>query len=80
MRAAAFQRAAAAAGPNSAAVVALRALVDAALDGATQAAARLLLRELAAALGVEPHWQEAGGREAAAVEGLTRTRRRRAQR
>ena len=78
MRAAAFQRAAAAAGPNSAAVAALRALVDAALDGATRAAARLLLRELAAALGVEPHWQEAG--EAAAVEGLTRTRRRRAQR
>eukprot|EP00966_Prymnesium_polylepis_P231035 5346474-Prymnesium_polylepis.1 len=78
MRASAGQRAAAAAGPNSAAVAALRALIDAVLDGATRAAARLFLRELAAALGVEPQRQEAGG--AAAGAGLTRTRRRRAQR
>eukprot|EP00966_Prymnesium_polylepis_P259362 5990663-Prymnesium_polylepis.1 len=41
MRAAAHQRAAAATSPRSAAVAALRALLDVTLDGATRAAARL---------------------------------------
>eukprot|EP00966_Prymnesium_polylepis_P013770 317651-Prymnesium_polylepis.1 len=57
MRAAAHQRAAAATGPRSAAIAALRALLDSALDGATRAAARMLLAELAAALRVEPQRQ-----------------------
>eukprot|EP00966_Prymnesium_polylepis_P073777 1712378-Prymnesium_polylepis.1 len=61
MRAAAHQCAATATGPHSAAVAALRAQLDSTLDGATRAAARLLLRELVAALGVEPKRQEAGG-------------------
>eukprot|EP00966_Prymnesium_polylepis_P301488 6965761-Prymnesium_polylepis.1 len=42
MRAAAFQRAAAVAGPHGAAVAALRAFVDYVPDGAVRAAARLL--------------------------------------
>eukprot|EP00966_Prymnesium_polylepis_P214409 4965331-Prymnesium_polylepis.1 len=57
MRAAAFQRAAAVAGPHGAAVTALRAIIDYALDGATRAAARLLLAELAAALCAGPQQQ-----------------------
>ena len=78
MRAAAHQRAAAATGPRSAAVAALRALLDSTLFGATRAAARLLLAELAAAVHVEPKRQAQQG--AAEGAGLPRTRRRREQR
>ena len=78
MRAAADERAAAAADPRGAAVAALHALFGSVPDGATRAAARLLLNELAAALGVEPQRQaHQGGGEAA---GLARTGRRREQR
>ena len=79
MRAAAHQRAAAATGPRSAAVAALRALLDSTLVGATRAAARLLLAELAAALHVEPQQQAHQG--VAAGQGrLSRAQKRRAQR
>ena len=78
MRAAAFQRAAAAADPHSAAVAALRALVDYVPDGAARAAARLLVRELAAALGAGPKQGAQPGEGEAA--GLAKTRRRREQR
>ena len=78
MRAAAVQRAAAAAEPHSAAVAALRALIEYVPDGAARAAARLLLRELAAALDAGPMRGAQPGEEEGA--GLTKTRRRRAQR
>mmetsp|Transcript_13805 Transcript_13805/g.40967 ORF Transcript_13805/g.40967 Transcript_13805/m.40967 type:complete len:96 (-) Transcript_13805:48-335(-) len=54
MRAAADERAAAAADPHGAAVAELRAIIDYVPDGAARAAARLLIRELAAALGAGP--------------------------
>ena len=75
MRAAAFQRAAAVAGPHGAAVAALRAIIDYVPDGAARAAARLLVRELAAALGAGPKQGAQPGEGEAA--GLARTRRRR---
>ena len=78
MRAAAFQRAAAVAGPHGAAVAALRAIIDYVPDGAARAAARLLVRELAAALGAGPKQGAQPGEGEAA--GLARTRRRREQR
>ena len=78
MRAAAVQRAAAAAEPHSAAVAALRALIEYVPDGAARAAARLLLRELAAALDAGPMRGAQPGEEEGA--GLTKTRRRREQR
>ena len=78
MRAAADERAAAAADLRGAAVAALHALFGSVSDGATRAAARLLLNELAAALGVEPQRQAHQGGGEAAV--LARTGRRREQR
>ena len=78
MAAAASGRLAATAARHGAAAAALRALLDAVPDGATRAAARLLLGELAAALGVEPMRQTHHGGGGAAV--LSRTRRRREQR
>ena len=78
MAAAAPGQLAAAAARHGAAARALHALLGAVPDGASRAAARLLLCELAAALGVEllrqPH-QGGGGQP-----GLAKTRRRREQR
>eukprot|EP00966_Prymnesium_polylepis_P202712 4696375-Prymnesium_polylepis.1 len=64
MAAAASGRLAATAARHGAAAAALHALLDAVPDGASRAAARLLLRGLAAALGVEPlrQAQPGGGR------------------
>eukprot|EP00966_Prymnesium_polylepis_P025342 584538-Prymnesium_polylepis.1 len=68
MAAAATGRPAAMAARHGAAAAALRALLEAVPDGATRAAAQLLLNELAAALGVGPRrWLQP---EAAAGTGL----------
>eukprot|EP00966_Prymnesium_polylepis_P321375 7377684-Prymnesium_polylepis.1 len=77
MAAAASGRLAASAAHHGAAAAALHALLDAMPDGASRAAARLLLRGLAAALGIEQLRQahQGGGGDA----GLAKTRRRREQ-
>eukprot|EP00966_Prymnesium_polylepis_P301510 6966311-Prymnesium_polylepis.2 len=80
MRAAAHQRAAAATGPCSAAVAALHVLLDSALDGATRAAARLLLCERWASSHSGKQLEElqkvqgCQGRAAAANSGVRRSR------